>query len=76
MHGFALNCDNDMSWFGKIIPCGISDASVTSLSVELGRAIRVGDVIAAAQRHLADVLGATSTRELASAAELLASPVG
>jgi lipoyl(octanoyl) transferase len=76
MHGFALNCDNDMSWFGKIIPCGISDASVTSLSVELGRAIRVGDVIAAAQRHLADVLSATSTREVASAAELLASPVG
>ncbi len=76
MHGFAINCDNDLSWFGKIIPCGISDASVTSLSAELGHPVRVGDVLASAQRHLASVLGATRTRELASAAELLASPVG
>ena len=76
MHGFALNCDNDLSWFGKIIPCGISDASVTSLSAELGTPVTVGDVIPAVRRHLADVLGATGTRELASAAELLASTVG
>ncbi|HEX5189619.1 MAG TPA: lipoyl(octanoyl) transferase LipB [Streptosporangiaceae bacterium] len=76
MHGFALNCDNDLSWFGKIIPCGISDASVTSLSAEVGRSVTVGDVLPSARRHLADVLGATRTRDLASAAELLASPVG
>ena len=76
MHGFALNCDNDLSWFGRIIPCGISDASVTSLSAELGQAIRVGDVIGSARRHLAAVLGATRTRELASADELLVSHVG
>jgi lipoyl(octanoyl) transferase len=76
MHGFALNCDNDLSWFGKIIPCGISDASVTSLSAELGHPVRIGDVIASAQRHLAAVLGASRTRELASADELLASHVG
>jgi lipoyl(octanoyl) transferase len=76
MHGFALNCDNDLSWFGKIIPCGISDASVTSLSAELGHPVRIRDVIASARRHLAQVLGASRTTELASADELLASHVG
>jgi lipoyl(octanoyl) transferase len=76
MHGFALNCDNDLSWFGKIIPCGISDASVTSLSAELSHPVRIGDVIASAERHLAAVLGASRTRELASASELLTSRVG
>ncbi len=41
MHGFALNCNNDLSWFDRIVPCGISDASVTTLSRELGREIDV-----------------------------------
>ena len=76
MHGFALNCDNDLSWFGKIIPCGISDASMTSLTAEAGQRVTVSDVLASAQRHLASALGASRVRELPSAAELLASPVG
>jgi lipoyl(octanoyl) transferase len=75
MHGFALNCENDLAWFGRIVPCGISDASVTSLSAELGRAVRIEDVIGSAERHLAEVLGASSTRQLADAGELLASAV-
>lgn len=45
MHGFALNCDCDLSAFDRIVPCGISDASVTSLSKELGRNVSVLDVL-------------------------------
>lgn len=45
MHGFALNCNPDLSWFDRIIPCGIPDAEVTSLSKELGKQISVTDVI-------------------------------
>ncbi len=44
MHGFALNCDCDLTWFDRIVPCGIRDASVTSLSRELGRDVSVAEV--------------------------------
>jgi lipoyl(octanoyl) transferase len=75
MHGFALNCDNDLAWFNRIVPCGISDAAVTSLSAELGRPVRVADTLQTVESHLAEVLGASQTRNLASVADLLASPV-
>ena len=45
MHGFALNCDPDMSWFTRFVPCGIADAGVTSLSAELGRDVTVPEVL-------------------------------
>jgi len=44
MHGFALNCNNSLDAFRKIVPCGIADADVTTLSLELGRDVSVNEV--------------------------------
>ena len=52
MHGVAMNCDVDMGWYDRFVPCGIADAGVTSLSLELGRDITVADVAPVLQRHL------------------------
>ena len=56
MHGFALNCDCDLAWFSRIIPCGIADAGVTSLSAELGRPVTVAETLPFVERHLPDLL--------------------
>ena len=52
MHGFALNCDVDLGWYDRFVPCGIADAGVTSLSRELGRDITIAEVLPAVRRHL------------------------
>lgn len=59
MHGFALNCDPDLSWFARIVPCGIDDADVTSLSRELGRDVSVDEVLPFVEHQLAAALDAT-----------------
>jgi lipoyl(octanoyl) transferase len=43
MHGFALNCDPDLGAYDRIVPCGIRDATVTSLTAELGRDVTVAE---------------------------------
>ncbi|WP_196788554.1 lipoyl(octanoyl) transferase LipB [Motilibacter rhizosphaerae] len=56
MHGFALNCDCDLSWYDRIVPCGIDDADVTSLSAELGRDVTVAEVLPLVEQHLREQL--------------------
>ncbi|WP_166139247.1 lipoyl(octanoyl) transferase LipB [Nocardioides ochotonae] len=56
MHGFSLNCDVDLDWYSRFVPCGIADAGVTSLSAELGRDVPVAEVLPLVRRHVADLL--------------------
>lgn len=56
MHGIALNCDVDLGWYDRFVPCGIADAGVTTLSRELGRDVTVPEVLPVLRRHLADLL--------------------
>ncbi|MFD5391919.1 lipoyl(octanoyl) transferase LipB [Streptomyces sp. NPDC127074] len=59
MHGFSLNCNPDNTWFDRIVPCGIRDAGVTSLSEELGRDVPIAEVLPVVERHLREVLEST-----------------
>ena len=59
LHGFAINCDPDLSWFDRIVPCGIADAGVTSLSQELARDVTVAEVTPIVERHLDALLAVT-----------------
>jgi lipoyl(octanoyl) transferase len=56
MHGFSLNADVDLSWYDTFVPCGISDAGVSSLSAELGRDVTVREAAAVVKPHLAELL--------------------
>jgi lipoyl(octanoyl) transferase len=55
LHGFALNCETDLSWFRGIVACGLPEHGQTSLSDQLGRRVGVADVLPLAERHLAEV---------------------
>ncbi|MFG2221834.1 lipoyl(octanoyl) transferase LipB [Streptomyces sp. NPDC048644] len=56
MHGFALNVNPDNTSFDKIVPCGIRDAGVASLSGELGREVTIAEALPVVEKHLRDVL--------------------
>ena len=56
LHGFAINCDCDLTAFKAIVPCGISDAGVTSISAELDRRVAVDDVRSAVADAVCDAL--------------------
>lgn len=60
MHGFALNVNPDLMPFSKIIPCGISDAEVTSLSKELGRDIDIIEVLPVVEKMMSETLSKVS----------------
>lgn len=67
MHGFALNCDPDLSWYDRIVPCGLPEARATSLSAELGREVTVAEVLPLVEHHLDAVFSVTAVtpREVA-----------
>jgi lipoyl(octanoyl) transferase len=64
-HGFALNVSTDLNYFQMIVPCGISDKGVTSLSLQVGRKIEIQEVAESAARHF----GVVFDREMKRSAE-------
>lgn len=59
MHGFALNVNNDLSYFDNIIPCGINNKSVTSVSKELRKSIDKSEIINSLKKNFSNVFSAS-----------------
>ena len=60
MHGFAFNVEPDLTPFKAIIPCGIQDAAVTSLAIELGRSISLDEVLPVLEKYMYESLAKVS----------------
>ena len=60
MHGFALNVNPDLSYFDRIIPCGIADAQVTSMEKELNRSIALDEVLEVVEARMKQSLSQVS----------------
>ena len=60
MHGFAFNVEPDLTPFKAIIPCGIQDAAVTSLAIELGRSISINEVLPVVEKFMYESLAKVS----------------
>ena len=60
MHGFALNVCPDLTPFTQIVPCGIDDAAVTSMALELSREITIDEVSPVLEKYLYQALGKVS----------------
>jgi lipoyl(octanoyl) transferase len=60
MHGFAINVDPDLSFYERIVPCGIKDASVTSMRKELNRQISIDEVIDVVETKILSALARVS----------------
>jgi lipoyl(octanoyl) transferase len=73
MHGFAFNINTDLSYFERIIPCGISDKHVTSLAKILGRHIEIAEVKERYVRAFEDVFDASPIEAYPAAAPVSAS---
>ena len=56
MHGFAINVNPDLSEFERIVPCGIDDAAVTSMAIELNREVTLDEVLPVVEKHLYETL--------------------
>lgn len=74
MHGFAINCSNDLAPFAQIVPCGITDAGVTNISEELGRTVLPADIVSRIEEELRNnetslVLGAKGNRAVPETAQ-------
>jgi lipoyl(octanoyl) transferase len=71
LHGFALNCSTDLSWYGAIVPCGLEDRGVTSLTDIAGREITVEQALPAVAERFAEVFHRRFTRAPREVLDLL-----
>jgi lipoyl(octanoyl) transferase len=79
LHGFALNCTTDLSWFEAIVPCGIADRQVTTLTELTGREISIAEALPVVARSFAEVFGKAldpAPQELAAALSAEPAPAG